>query len=170
MINPAWGATSNTVSSLSSASDGFQIFPVLCGSEWKQQTESRPPAHLGDEVECAVVQLHYSIAHGQADATAGALGREIQIEDFIANLRRDAASLIAHFDRDCSIQASRHNVKQTTAAHGLHTVKDDIEQGLLDEISVGANWQRLTSKIGSHIHPLACGFRRCQGNHFFGQA
>src|SRR5271169_1634491 len=120
MINPAWGATSNTVSSLSSTSDGFQIFPVLRGSEWKQQTESRTPAHLGDEIECAVVQLHYSIAHGQADATAGPLGRKIQVEDLIANLRRDAASLIPHLNRDGSIQAARHDLKQSAAAHRLH--------------------------------------------------
>src|SRR4051812_29891873 len=65
------------------------------GCEWNAQEELRTTTHFRLYVDAAVVQLQNAVGHCQADPAAAALSGEVEVEDFLPDLRRNADSVIS---------------------------------------------------------------------------
>src|SRR5579863_945597 len=129
---------------------------LLAFSQRQQQAECCAPANFGFKVDGAVVQLQYTIAHGQADAAAGLFGREVEVENFVADVGRNASALVLYLDGCGAIVLFAGDVEHTAIAHGLHSVEYNVENGLLHQVCVGSDGQRVR-QLGLELHTLTCG-------------
>src|SRR6185437_3891392 len=68
--------------------------PPIHGSERDPEPELRSIAYLRLYFHVAVVQLQDSISHGEADAAAAGLGGEVEVEDLVANVLRNAGAVV----------------------------------------------------------------------------
>src|SRR5579871_2570125 len=64
------------------------------------QAESGSPAIIAYKFNRTIMELYGTISHGEPDARTSRLGREIKLEDFVAQLRRNARPIVGDLKSD----------------------------------------------------------------------
>lgn len=72
----------------------------------------------------------------KADATAIFFGGVVKLEDFVLDFLRNTCALVADFGHDGVIFPSGGNRKRSAARHRLHSIDDDVEEGLLHQVEI----------------------------------
>src|SRR5712691_2714246 len=109
-----------------------------------------------------MVELHDFIGHGQPDPGPGFLGREVKIVDLIANLVGNAAALVTDLNQHFIVVFRAADAQGTSLGHGLHSIEDNIQESLLEQIGIGAYQQRHSGELPINGHALTGGVGRSQ--------
>ena len=80
---------------------------------------------------------------GQPDSAASLLGCEIQFENFVLDVSRDATALVANLSHDRLFIATRCDGQGPAIGHGLNTVQHHVQHRLFDEVDVDFDRNRL---------------------------
>src|SRR2546423_15662782 len=108
-----------------------------------------------------MMQLHDFVGHSQTYAGARFFGREIKIEDFVANLWGDAGALIADFYDHFAITVTAcANFQRASFRHRLHAVEHYVEQRLLEQIRIHTRVQRVRRELTNYANAMALGVWR----------
>jgi hypothetical protein len=100
------------------------------------------PLHAG-EPDSSIMQLYRPIRHRETDSRAFGFGREVKLEYFIAQLRRNPGAGIGHFHRHGSFRPIHPYPQIAAAFHCFHGVRQQIENGLFQHIRIRAQMRGL---------------------------
>ena len=133
------------------------------------EAEGRALTGFGVKIKRAIVQLHGAIGEGETDSAAGLLGGEVEIKNFIANLGRNPSAGVVHLKHGGLGGGEAAKGEGAAFGHGLHAVDHHVEHGLLDEVGVDADGQRLRAEILHDFDLVGAGFGCGEGDDLGGQ-
>src|ERR1700722_6887313 len=128
------------------------------GGEGNAKAEGGAFACGGLEFHGAVMPLQDLISLRQANAAAVFFGGEVEFENFVLHFRRDAGTLVADFGDGGIFFTIRLDGELAALRHGLNSVDDDIEKGLLHEIEIGLDEQRFGKHDALDVDAVLFGF------------
>ena len=108
------------------------------------------------------MELHDFVGHGQPDPGPGFLGSEVKIVNLIANLVGNAAALVTNLDQHFIVVFRAADAQGSSLGHGLHSIEDNIQKRLLEQIGIGAHQQGHSRKLPINGHALTGGIGRGQ--------
>src|SRR5215831_499456 len=107
--------------------------------------------------------LHDLVGLREPDAAAAFFRREVKLEDFLLGFPGDSAARVLDLDDDRSLFAPRADGQLPALAHGLHTVDDHVENGLLHEVEVDFDGQGQVRQVADDGYGMLISVRRSQG-------
>ena len=93
-----------------------------------------------------MVQLENAVRHGQANPASFGLGSEIEIKDFIADFLGNACAFIGYAQDGVLLFLFKRNPQPAPIGHGLRTVLNHINYGLLEQVGVHVRDYRVRRK------------------------
>src|SRR5437016_5344312 len=101
--------------------------------------------------------LHNLIGLGETDSTALLFCREVELENFVLNVRRNPSALVVYFDEHAVFVAARHDIQGSTRRHGLNSIEHDVEESLLDEVAVHLDVQGFFRQFTQNMDTMLLG-------------
>ena len=99
-----------------------------------------------------MMQLQNAIRHGQADPAALALGREVQIENLVADLVRNAGPFVRDAQDGILLVLFEHHPQPASLRHGLCPILNDIEDRLLEQVGIHVRDQGIRRQAALQRH------------------
>ena len=103
--------------------------------------------------------LHNLIRLREPDSAAFFLRREIQLKNFLLDIRGNPGPLVPHLGYDRLIIEFGSNGQRSAIRHCLHAIQQYVEHRLFDEISIDSDANGVVWQLTHYVHPMLCRVR-----------